>query len=225
MSSPAPEVATPRGARVLRGRRRPHSPNRPEHRRSWRPRRDTPCISVPSSCCHGSCVALALAVPSPPSGRSPQPCAHGSRLPRPAPPAGRLPRLAGSRWPGTPGYHNGSFYVRSPDDVFRLYVMGRVHVDYYAGLRSRAERARPRRCAGARLRAPARAPRARGRVLPAVAVADRRGVRAFGGEQRRGQHRRALLQGQRDDVGPHLQPGREHRRRAERRARRRRTSS
>jgi Phosphate-selective porin O and P len=33
--------------------------------------------------------------------------------------------------PWTSGYHNGSFYVRSPDDVFRLYVQGRVHVDYY----------------------------------------------------------------------------------------------
>ncbi len=33
--------------------------------------------------------------------------------------------------PWNSGYHNGSFYVRSPDDVFRLYVQGRVHVDYY----------------------------------------------------------------------------------------------
>jgi hypothetical protein len=33
--------------------------------------------------------------------------------------------------PWSSGYHNGSFYVRSPDDVFRLYVQGRVHVDYY----------------------------------------------------------------------------------------------
>lgn len=33
--------------------------------------------------------------------------------------------------PWSSGYHNGSFYVRSPDDVFRLYVQGRVHVDFY----------------------------------------------------------------------------------------------
>jgi phosphate-selective porin len=33
--------------------------------------------------------------------------------------------------PWSSGYHNGSFYVRSPDDIFRLYVQGRVHVDYY----------------------------------------------------------------------------------------------
>ncbi|HEX8792233.1 MAG TPA: porin [Polyangiaceae bacterium] len=30
------------------------------------------------------------------------------------------------------GYHNGTFFIRTPDDVFRLYVQGRVHVDYYA---------------------------------------------------------------------------------------------
>ena len=30
------------------------------------------------------------------------------------------------------GYHNGLFYLRSSDDVFRLYVQGRVHVDHYA---------------------------------------------------------------------------------------------
>jgi phosphate-selective porin len=28
------------------------------------------------------------------------------------------------------GYHNGTFYVRSPDDVFRLYLQGRVHADW-----------------------------------------------------------------------------------------------
>ena len=33
--------------------------------------------------------------------------------------------------PSTSGYHNGSFYIRSADDIFRLYVQGRVHVDYY----------------------------------------------------------------------------------------------
>jgi hypothetical protein len=29
------------------------------------------------------------------------------------------------------GYHNGNFYIRSPDDIFRLYVQGRVHADFY----------------------------------------------------------------------------------------------
>jgi hypothetical protein len=29
------------------------------------------------------------------------------------------------------GYHNGSFFVRSPDDIFRIYVQGRVHADFY----------------------------------------------------------------------------------------------
>ncbi len=28
------------------------------------------------------------------------------------------------------GYRNGSFYVHSPDDVFRLYIQGRVHADW-----------------------------------------------------------------------------------------------
>ncbi len=34
----------------------------------------------------------------------------------------------------TAGYHNDLFYLRSSDDVFRLYVQGRVHVDYYSWL-------------------------------------------------------------------------------------------
>jgi hypothetical protein len=28
------------------------------------------------------------------------------------------------------GYHNGTFLIHSPDDVFRLYIMGRVHADW-----------------------------------------------------------------------------------------------
>ncbi len=28
------------------------------------------------------------------------------------------------------GYHNGNFLIHSPDDVFRLYIMGRVHADW-----------------------------------------------------------------------------------------------
>ena len=41
-----------------------------------------------------------------------------------------LPPPPDGAGPWSSGYHNGSFYVRSPDDVFRLYVQGRVHVDY-----------------------------------------------------------------------------------------------
>jgi hypothetical protein len=39
----------------------------------------------------------------------------------------------GSAPPGAwnSGYRNGSFFIRSPDDVFRLYLQGRVHVDWY----------------------------------------------------------------------------------------------
>ncbi len=32
--------------------------------------------------------------------------------------------------PRSAGYHNGSFYVRSQDDVFRLYILARVHADW-----------------------------------------------------------------------------------------------
>lgn len=41
------------------------------------------------------------------------------------------PELPSPTDPWGAGYHNGNFYVRSPDDVFRLYVQGRVHVDAY----------------------------------------------------------------------------------------------
>ncbi|HEY5241987.1 MAG TPA: hypothetical protein VIJ22_11000, partial [Polyangiaceae bacterium] len=58
-------------------------------------------------------------------------------LPPPAPlPPSPPPAIAYELQPAPPeawhsGYHNGNFYIRSSDDVFRLYVMGRVHVDYY----------------------------------------------------------------------------------------------
>ncbi len=58
-------------------------------------------------------------------------------LPPPAPlPPSPPPAVAYELQPAPPeawhsGYHNGNFYIRSSDDVFRLYVMGRVHVDYY----------------------------------------------------------------------------------------------
>jgi phosphate-selective porin len=32
--------------------------------------------------------------------------------------------------PRSAGYHNGNFYIRSQDDVFRLYIQGRVHADW-----------------------------------------------------------------------------------------------
>ena len=46
--------------------------------------------------------------------------------PSPLPPA----PLPSPDAPRSAGYHNGSFYVRSQDDVFRLYIQGRVHADW-----------------------------------------------------------------------------------------------
>ena len=58
--------------------------------------------------------ALAQLAPEPPSPLPPPPPAVAYEL-HPAPP---------EAWHS--GYHNGNFYIRSSDDVFRLYVMGRV---------------------------------------------------------------------------------------------------
>ncbi len=73
-----------------------------------------------------------------PSGENPAPSAAAPAA-IPAPPSASPPPAAVAQAPGplaapdvwTSGYRNGSFYMRSPDDVFRLYVQGRVHVDWY----------------------------------------------------------------------------------------------
>ncbi len=65
--------------------------------------------------------------------------AQGSTLPDETPPGlfpgrGTEPSRAQQQPPAAPttpaGYHNGTFFIRSPDDVFRLYIQGRVHVDW-----------------------------------------------------------------------------------------------
>jgi len=38
--------------------------------------------------------------------------------------------VASAQTPPVAGYHNGNFFVRSQDDVFRLYIQGRVHGDW-----------------------------------------------------------------------------------------------
>jgi phosphate-selective porin len=59
----------------------------------------------------------------------------------PPPPIGSPGYQATPAWPNpAPGdplaayplasYHSGAFYIRSPDDFFRLYIMGRVHSDW-----------------------------------------------------------------------------------------------
>jgi hypothetical protein len=72
--------------------------------------------------------ALAQVSPEPPVPPQTWPLAPA---PPPPPPAAvyELQPAPPEAWHS--GYHNGNFYIRSSDDVFRLYVMGRVHVDYY----------------------------------------------------------------------------------------------
>src|SRR5579883_1528675 len=64
-------------------------------------------------------AARAQQPPAPPPDPSPAPPPTD---PAPAPPAVASGPVA--------GYHNGLFYLRDPSDTFRLYVQGRVHVDF-----------------------------------------------------------------------------------------------
>ena len=76
--------------------------------------------------------------------QAPPPPVEPLPLPPPAVAYGLSPAPA-EAWHS--GYHNGNFYIRSSDDVFRLYVMARVHVDYYQafgpGLNELAPRSAP----------------------------------------------------------------------------------
>lgn len=85
-------------------------------------------------------LAQDVAPPPVPPLPPPAPLPWAPPVPYPPPPAWMPPVLPPPPMPPVPpaplepwtsGYHNGSFYVRSPDDVFRLYVQGRVHTDYY----------------------------------------------------------------------------------------------
>jgi hypothetical protein len=53
------------------------------------------------------------------------PSTSAPALAEPAPPSNPAP----SERPPLAGFHNGLFFLRDESDVFRLYVMGRVHVD------------------------------------------------------------------------------------------------
>jgi phosphate-selective porin len=59
------------------------------------------------------------------SGAAPQVPIASTPVPNPPPSATPVPADA-----PLAGYRNGSFFVRSTDDVFRLYVMARVHADW-----------------------------------------------------------------------------------------------
>ena len=71
-------------------------------------------------------LAIAL-VASPAVAQVPPEPPVSPELPPPLPPT--PPAIAYELHPAPPeawhsGYHNGNFYIRSSDDVFRLYVMG-----------------------------------------------------------------------------------------------------
>jgi hypothetical protein len=59
--------------------------------------------------------------PEPPPPVEPPAVAEPPPPPLPPPPPAPTPVLA--------GFHNGTFFLRDKDDIFRLYVQGRVHVD------------------------------------------------------------------------------------------------
>lgn len=74
--------------------------------------------------------------PTPTPAPTPPPLPPLPAEPPPPPPPAPPPEIAYELHPAPleawhSGYHNGNFYIRSSDDVFRLYVMARVHVDYY----------------------------------------------------------------------------------------------
>jgi hypothetical protein len=77
--------------------------------------------------------------PSPASPAAPPEVGPSSQGVPAAPPYGALPlgppggtdaSALPPPGPRSAGYHNGTFFIRSPDDVFRLYLLGRVHADW-----------------------------------------------------------------------------------------------
>jgi len=100
----------------------------------------------------GASPALAQDAPTAPADLplapqpAPPPSAQPLSVPPPAPPSGPagLPQLSpapdlqpslapladvqAASW--TAGYHNGNFFLRDRSDIFRLYIMGRVHADW-----------------------------------------------------------------------------------------------
>ncbi|MGO9708654.1 MAG: porin [Polyangiaceae bacterium] len=72
--------------------------------------------------------AAAAADPSPPAPPPPPPASP----PLPAEDTELVTAKSVAAPPSAPtsGWHSGTFFLRDPDDNFRLYVQGRVHVDY-----------------------------------------------------------------------------------------------
>lgn len=75
----------------------------------------------------GGATPSAIQAASSPAGPPPVP----ARTPGVSSPGAAVPLSGTPPAEGAPaGYHNGTFYIRSRDDVFRLYILGRVHVDW-----------------------------------------------------------------------------------------------
>jgi hypothetical protein len=71
-----------------------------------------------------------LPAPPPPAAEAaPQPPAAPAPVREEVNPAG-APAADAQALAWTAGYHNGNFFLRDKSDVFRLYVMGRVHADW-----------------------------------------------------------------------------------------------
>ncbi|MGH7270601.1 MAG: porin, partial [Polyangiaceae bacterium] len=100
----------------------------------------------------GSLTLAALVVPLTAIGQVTQPRDSGSA----SSPVSAPTPLAPSVLPSAPiddvspadryrsaGYRNGTFYIHSPDELFRMYIMGRVHSDWIDQFGPAASNARP----------------------------------------------------------------------------------
>lgn len=148
--------------------------------RSLRPRQVLAFLSALPALVHASPASaqpdLPVAPEAPPPAPPPPPAPQPSLLPQLSTPE-LQPALApqaddeAATW--TAGYHNGNFFLRDKSDIFRLYIMGRVHADWLdqlgAGVGSPPAGQRHR---GGLLSA-ARPSRTRRRVLRGVAVVGR----------------------------------------------------
>src|SRR5262249_46069830 len=86
-----------------------------------------PAAAPPAAAAPVAPPAAAAPVEAPPPP-PPMPSAFGSEVPPPAPPESGM--LGNDGYP-LAGYHGGLFFLRSPDDDFRLYVQGRAQIDMY----------------------------------------------------------------------------------------------
>lgn len=84
-----------------------------------------PALPVPSAPAD-TASPLPVTSPTAVSWTPPPPPPFPTRAEAPAP----APVAASVPLPRSAGYHNGTFYIHSPDEVFRLYIQARVHADW-----------------------------------------------------------------------------------------------